>query len=75
MKAQIKKLKERVTSETPTHFVRTRNIGLGLLLTGIVLKGVGIIFPPLLPVTVISFASDLIGYGTVIAGLSQTAKK
>ena len=65
----------RLVAKTPTHFKRTRNIGLGMLIAGIAVKAIGVVFPPLLPISIISLASDFIGYGSVIAGISQTAKK
>ena len=66
---------DRLQSETPIHFKRTRTLGLFMVCGGLLLKGIGILFPPLLPVTAISWATELIGYGSTIAVISQTAKK
>jgi hypothetical protein len=75
MKAQIKEVIERVQSETPTHFKRIRKAGYVLMAVGGVVKIVGIFFPPLLPVALVSFAGDVLGWGAVMAGVATTAKK
>lgn len=66
---------ERVKSETPTHFKRIRTAGYVMMAAGGVVKIIGIFFPPLLPVSLVSFAADIFGYGAVMAGIATTAKK
>lgn len=75
MKAQIKEVIERVQSETPTHFKRIRTVGYVMMAIGGVVKVVGVLFPPLLPLAIVSFAGDVLGWGAVMAGVATTAKK
>lgn len=73
--APVKEVIDRVQSETPEHFKRIRKVGYWLMGIGGVIKVVGIIFPPLLPVGLISLAGDVLGWGAVMAGVATTAKK
>ena len=66
---------DRIKSETPPYFKGIQKIGLGVAGLGAIVKIVGIIFPPLLPVALVSFASDLIGYGLAVAGVSSLTRK
>ena len=75
MKAQILEVIDRVKSETPTHFKRIRKFGYVMMAVGGVVKIIGIFFPPLLPVALVSLATDIFGYGAVMAGVATTAKK
>lgn len=75
MKSQIKEVIERTASETPTHFKRVRNFGLGIAGLGVVFKIALVIFPGTTVVGLASLAPELITIGLTMAGVSQTAKK
>jgi hypothetical protein len=75
MKEQIKEVVERVKAETPTHFIRMRNFGLGIAGIGLVFKLALVVFPGTTIIGLASLAPELISVGLAIAGVSQTAKK
>lgn len=72
---QTKELKDRVLSDTPTHFVRFGNFGVIIAGAGIVVKIAAAIFPATMPIGLVSLAPELIAIGLTITGVSQTAKK
>lgn len=78
MKAIINKYKvieDRVKSETPNHFKKTRKYGLIAAGLGITLKIALAIFPATMPIGLTALAPELITIGLTVAGISQTAKK
>lgn len=79
MKEQIKSVyqetADRLKSETPPYFKGIQKIGLGVAGVSGIIKLIGILFPPLLPVALVSFAGDLIGYGLAVAGVSSLTRK
>lgn len=65
-------LKDRVKSETPTHFKQTQRLGLYAAGVGFSIKILAAFIPALAPA--LPVATDLITHGLIVAGISKTAK-
>lgn len=67
-------LKDRVRSETPTHFKRLRTGGAIIAGIGLTIKIMAAVFPPTMPIGLVALAPEMISLGLVIAGVSTTAR-
>ena len=69
------KLKDRLTSETPSFFKKVRKIGIILAATGAAIIGLPATLPVAMPVVLLNAAGYLVAAGTVAAAVSQSVVK
>lgn len=70
----VLEVKDRWTAETPKHFKRVKTGGYVLAGVGICIKIMAAVFPPTMPIGLVSLAPELIGIGLAAAGISKTAR-
>lgn len=74
IKIFIMKLIDNIKAETPKKYKKSRSIGLTIAGAGMLIKVVAALFPATMPLGIVALAPEIIGFGTLIAGYSQTKK-